>query len=49
MLGTIENMVYAIDDPLSTDAKPSPPCPEDSRPRNGRGRRTPGTNRRAQR
>ena len=40
MLATIENMVYAIDDPLSTDAKPSPPCTEDSRPRNGRGRRT---------
>ena len=41
MLATIENMVYAIEDPLSTDAQPAPPCTEDSRPRNGRGRRTP--------
>ena len=48
MPGTIENMVYAIDDPLSTDAKPSPPCTENSRPRNGRGRRTSGAGRRAQ-
>ena len=49
LAATITNMVYAIDDPLSTDAEPSPPCTEDPRPRNGGGRRTPGTGRRAQR
>ncbi len=34
-------MVFAIDDPLSTDAEPAPHRTQDPRPRNGGGRRTP--------
>ena len=49
MAATITNMVFAIDDPLSTDAKPAPHRTQDPRPRNGGGRRTPGTGSRAQR
>ena len=41
MAATITNMVFAIDDPLSTDAEPAPPRTQDPRPRNGGGRRTP--------